>query len=81
MTNFQLVDKLRPRIPHIDTGKKTTDIVHEYTFLGTRVSSTGNFNVSLEHLKEKTLFALFGSRKNTGISGLKPFLVLKYSTR
>ena len=81
MTNFQLVDKLRPRIPHIDTGKKTIDFVHEYTFLGTRVSSTGNFNVSLEHLKEKTLFALFGSRKHTGISGLNPSLAVKYSTR
>ena len=29
-------------------GKETIDIVHEYTYLGTRISSTGNFNVSLE---------------------------------
>ena len=30
-------------------GKQTIDIVHEYTYQGTRISSTGNFNVSLEH--------------------------------
>ena len=41
-------------------GKETIDIVHEYTYLGTRISSTGN--VSLEHLKEKALHALFSLR-------------------
>ena len=30
--------------------KQNIDIVHEYTYLGTRISSTGNFNASLEHL-------------------------------
>ena len=34
--------------------------------------------MSLEHLKEKTLFALFGSRKHTGISGLNTSLALYY---
>ena len=42
------------------TGEETIDIVHEYTCLGTRISSTGNFNISLEHLKEKAFHALFG---------------------
>ena len=46
-------------------GKETIDIVHEYTYLGTRISSTGNFNISLEHLKEKALHALFSLRKHT----------------
>ena len=40
-------------------GKQTIDIVHENTYLGTRTSSTGNCNVSLEHLREKALLALF----------------------
>ena len=58
-------------------GKQNIDIVHKYTYLGTRISSTGNFNVSLEHLKEKALHALFGLRKNTDISRLKPSLACK----
>ena len=32
---------------HIE--KQTIDIVHKYTYQGARISSTGNFNVSLEH--------------------------------
>ena len=44
-------------------GKQNIDIVHEHTYLGTRISSTGNYYVSLEHLKEKALHALFGLRK------------------
>ena len=45
-------------------GKEAIDIVHEYTYLGTSISSTGNFNISLEHLKEKALHALFSLRKH-----------------
>ena len=58
-------------------GKETIDIVHEYTYLGTRISSTGNFNISLEHLKEKALHALFSLRKHTNFSKLKPSLACK----
>jgi len=58
-------------------GKQNIDIVHEYAYLGTRISSTGNFNVSFEHLKEKALHALLGLRKNTDISRLKPSLACK----
>ena len=53
-------------------GRETIDIVHEYTYLGTRISSAGNFNISLEHLKEKALHALFSLRKHTNFSKLKP---------
>ena len=59
------------------TGEETIDIVHEYTCLGTRISSTGNFNISLEHLKEKALHALFSLRKHTNFSKLKPSLACK----
>ena len=58
-------------------GEETIDIVHEYTYLGTRISSTGNFNISLEHLKEKALHALFSLRKHTNFSKLKPSLACK----
>ena len=58
-------------------GKQTIDIVHENRYLGTRTSSTGNCNVSLEHLREKALLALFDLWKNAGISRLKPSLACK----
>ena len=58
-------------------GKETIDIVHEYTYLGTRISSTGNFNISLEHLKEKALHALFSLRKHTNFSKLKASLAFE----
>ena len=38
------------------------DVVQEYTYLGTRISSSGNFSVSREHLKEKALHALLSLR-------------------
>ena len=40
-------------------GKETIDIAHEYTYLGTHISSSSNFHISLEHLKEKALHADF----------------------
>ena len=32
-------------------GNQIIDVVQEYTYLGTRMSSLGNFSVSREHLK------------------------------
>ena len=58
-------------------SKETIDIAREYTYLGTRISSTGNFNISLEHLKEKALHAPFSLRKHTNFSKLKPSLACK----
>ena len=46
------------------------DVVQEYTYLGTRMSSSGNFSVSREHLKEKALHALFSLRRHTNLSKL-----------
>ena len=37
-------------------------VVQEYTYLGTRMSSSGNFSVSREHLREKALHAFFSLR-------------------
>ena len=52
------------------------DVVQEYTYLGTRMSSSGNFSVSLKHLKEKVLHALFSLRRHTK-STLKAALACK----
>ena len=53
------------------------DVVHDYTYLGTRISSSGNFTVTLDHLKEKALHALFSLRRQTDFCKLKPSLVCK----
>ena len=48
------------------------DIVQNYTFLGTCISSTGNFTLSLDHLRQKALHALFSLRRKTVFKSLKP---------
>ena len=53
------------------------DVVHDYTYLGTRASSSGNFTVTLDHLKEKALHALFSLRRHTDFCKLKPSLACK----
>ena len=53
------------------------DIVKDYTYLGTRISSPGNFTLSLEHLRQKALHALFSLRRHTDFSKLKPSLANK----
>ena len=50
------------------------EIVQNYTYLGTVISSTGNFSMALDKLKEKALHALFSLRKHTNISKLSPLL-------
>ena len=46
-------------------------------YLGTKISSSGNFKISLDHLKEKALHALFSLRRHTNFSKLKPSLACK----
>ena len=48
---------------HFLIDSQIIDVVQEYTYLGTRMSSSGNFSVSREHLKEKALHALFSLRR------------------
>ena len=57
--------------------KQAIEIVQNYTYLGTLISSTGNFKLALDQLKEKALHALFSLRKHTNISKLSPSLVNK----
>ena len=58
-------------------GDEVIDIVQDYTYLGTRISSSGNFTLSLEHLRQKALHAFFSLRRHTDFSTLKPSLACK----
>ena len=53
------------------------DIVQNYTYLGSCISSTGNFTLSLDHLRQKALHALFSLRRNIDFKSLKPSLACK----
>ena len=55
---------------HIDN--EPVEVVQNYTYLGTLISSTGNFSLALDKLKEKALHALFSLRKHTNFSKLPP---------
>ena len=57
-------------------GNELIDIVQDYTYLGTRISSSGNFILSLEHPRQKALHAFFSLRRHTD-STLKPSLACK----
>jgi len=54
----------------IDT--EPVEIVQEYTYLGTRLTPTGNFTLALDQLKEKAMHALSNIQKHTLLSRLKP---------
>jgi len=60
---------------HVDN--EIIETVQNYTYLGTLISSTGNFSMALDKLKEKALHALFSLRKHTHISKLSPLLANK----
>ena len=77
--NYDLSESsgLRNTLSQSSTDKPTIEIVQNYTYLGTSVSSTGNFKLALDQLKEKALNALFSLRKHTNISKLSPSLANK----
>ena len=58
-------------------GNEKIDIVQSYTYLGDQISSTENFTLSLEHLREKAVHALFSLRRHIVFSSLKPSLACK----
>ena len=58
-------------------GNEKIDIVQSYTYVGTQISSTGNFTLSLEHVREKAVHALFSLRRHIDFSSLKPSLACK----
>jgi len=53
------------------------EIVQNYTYLGTLISSTVKFSMALDKLKEKALHTLFSLRKHTNISKLSQLLANK----
>ena len=63
---------------HIDN--ENIEVVQNYTYLGTLISSTGNFSLALDKLKEKALHALFNLRKHTHISNCPHPLQINFLT-
>ena len=53
-------------------GSESIGIVQEYTYLGTRLTLTGNFALALERLKEKALHTFSSIRKRTILNKLNP---------
>ena len=51
---------------HIDYEPFET--VQNHTYLGTPISSAGNYSLALDKLKEKAIHALFSLRKHTNLS-------------
>jgi len=45
--------------PSFQINKKYLDIVNEFTYLGVKLTSTGNFNAHLDQTREKALHAFF----------------------
>ena len=63
--------------PNFHIDNEPVEVVQNYTHLGTLISSTGNFSLALEELKEKALHAIFSLRKHTNFSKLPPDLANK----
>ena len=58
--------------------RQSAFVIQNYTYLGTCISSTGTFTtLSLDHLRQNTLHALFSLRRDTHFKGLKPSLASK----
>ena len=72
---FQRCTKKCDYLFHI--GNEIIDIVQNYTYLGTCLSSSGNFTLSLEHLQQKALHAFFSLGRHTDFNKLKPSLACK----
>ena len=66
-------------------GTEANEIVQEYTYLGIRLTPTGNFILATEHLNEKALHAFCSIRKHTLLNRLDPndtmiFPILSYNS-
>ena len=57
---------------NFNIGTESIEIVQEYTYLGTRLTPTGNFTLALEHVKEKALYAFPSIRKHSNLNKLRP---------
>ena len=52
-------------------GNEVIEVTQNYRYLGNRISSTGNFALSLDHFKEKAMHTFFSIRKHTNFSRSK----------
>ena len=57
---------------NFNIGTESIEIVQEYTYLGTRLTPTGNFTLPLEHFKEKAMHAFSSIRKHSTLNRLRP---------
>ena len=57
---------------NFNIGTESIEIVQENTYLGTRLTPTGNFTLALEHLKEKAMHAFSRIRKHSTLNRLRP---------
>ena len=53
-------------------GSESNEIIRKYSYLGTRLTSTENLTLALEHLKEEALHAFSRIRKQTVLNKLDP---------
>ena len=59
---FQRCTRKCEHTGNLRIGNEVIDVVQNYTYLGTRITFSGNFTLSLEHLRQKALHALFSLR-------------------
>ena len=82
--NKIMIFQKRPR-KSVDTnfkiGTEIIEIVQEYTYLGTRLTPTGNFTLAQEHLKEKALHAFSSIRNMHFFIDLIPIPHQRFLTR
>lgn len=62
--------KSKQQIFTLDNDK--LDVVQEFTYLGVKLSSTGNFSANQKQLKEKAVHAFFNLTRRIGFKKLKP---------
>ena len=58
--------------PTFTINTKPIDIVNEYTYLGVKITSTGNFSAHLKQIREKALHAFFNLSRKIDFKKLKP---------
>ena len=76
-TKIMIFQRCTKKCDDVFIGSEIIDNVQNYTYLGTRISSSGNFTLSLEHLRQKALHVFFGLRRHTDFNKLKPSLACK----
>ena len=66
---------------NFNIGTEPIEIVQEYTYLGTRLTPTGNFTLAVEHLKEKALQPLLVHENKHFSIDLIPIPHLRFLTQ